>query len=50
MLFYCRACRVTYDGNAQCCLEMDHIIIPEDQEEDYEIDFEKMKKDMEDEE
>jgi hypothetical protein len=24
-LYYCRACQRTYDGNAQCCFEMDHV-------------------------
>lgn len=25
MLIYCRACTRTYDGNAQCCMGMDHV-------------------------
>tara|TARA_B100000927_G_C16336726_1_gene417602 strand:- start:203 stop:493 length:291 start_codon:yes stop_codon:yes gene_type:complete len=24
MLVYCKACKITYDGNAQCCMDMDH--------------------------
>ena len=27
MLFHCKSCYITYDGFAQCCFEMDHIII-----------------------
>jgi len=25
MLFHCKSCKVTYDGNAQCCMDMDHV-------------------------
>ena len=25
ILYYCKACQRTYDGNAQCCFEMDHV-------------------------
>lgn len=28
MLVYCLSCGVTYDGNAQCCWNMDHIRVP----------------------
>ena len=24
-LYYCKACKRTYDGHAQCCLEMNHV-------------------------
>jgi hypothetical protein len=25
MLFHCKSCKRTYDGNAQCCMDMDHV-------------------------
>lgn len=30
MLVYCKSCKRTYDGNAQCCFELDHVIISYD--------------------
>ncbi len=24
-LYYCKACKRTYDGHAQCCFEMNHV-------------------------
>ena len=29
-MWHCRACGLYYDGNAQCCFELDHIYIPSD--------------------
>jgi len=37
MLVHCKACGATYDGNAQCCMELDHDWIPETPEEEEEI-------------
>ena len=29
MWVYCKSCYRTYDGFAQCCFEMDHVIVNE---------------------
>tara|TARA_R110002074_G_scaffold372223_1_gene547551 strand:- start:220 stop:405 length:186 start_codon:yes stop_codon:yes gene_type:complete len=29
-MILCRACGAYYDGNAQCCQELDHVYIPDD--------------------
>lgn len=31
---YCKSCERTYDGFAQCCFEMDHVIIDNEDEPD----------------
>jgi hypothetical protein len=32
LMFYCKACAAYYDGFAQCCFDMDHIIYEVDDE------------------
>jgi len=29
ILYYCRSCKITYDGFAQCCPELDHVKVEE---------------------
>lgn len=30
MMVHCNSCGITYDGNAQCCMDMNHTIMYED--------------------
>lgn len=50
MLVYCKSCNRTYDGNAQCCYEMDHIMLPDEDEDEDQLDFEQMSRNIENEE
>lgn len=31
-LVFCKACKLMYDGNAQCCEELDHVWVEIDEE------------------
>ena len=37
MLVHCKACGVTYDGYAQCCMELNHVWVPETKEEEEDL-------------